>query len=294
VIELRCTDYNQDIHEYSDYFDEFSIGTETCFHKMPKPNELIKFVKNLNEIGKKTTIVTPKVPESQVDKFINYLKKVYKYIVNCEIVVNDFGVLEIVSSELGMANDIVIGRGIARTMVDCPWYEHIIRSESISTKRNILQNNMHDNFKKKLLDEYNVKGIECNWNKNQIESYANLKKLGYKVKTSADFNIIAFSRVCQIAKYFDIKHPNCTRYCNEVLEIEMKKIWSRRKDLEVFKNDSCKDIKGCEQKFYLIDNTLRTRTDKILKVDMNYIDTIIFEQRSLNSYINYEYIKKLR
>ena len=27
MIELRCTDYNQDIHKYSDYFDEFSIGT---------------------------------------------------------------------------------------------------------------------------------------------------------------------------------------------------------------------------------------------------------------------------
>ena len=111
-----------------------------------------------------------------MEKFLVLLDKLKDAGDNYSLTCNDLGIMYAAKKADVLPEDVRIGRGISRSFGECLWSEHILRSELQENKEMILQNNIYDDNKKKILDFYGVKEIECNQLKSLEKSYEYLKK----------------------------------------------------------------------------------------------------------------------
>ena len=191
-----------------------------------------------------------------------------------------------------LPEDVRIGRGISRSFGECLWSEHILRSELQENKEMILQNNIYDDNKKKILDFYGVKEIECNQLKSLEKSCEYLKKMNYKVAVHYGYTTIAFSRACQTAKYFEINTGKCDKCCETPIYIDMKKIWTRNVELDNSEKDINDKLEKYNPAFYLIGNTLLRNSE--LNINLRNVDKLIFDSRFYKSFDVVKIVKEIK
>lgn len=258
--------------------DIISIGSEGCVHKIQSEEVLSDYKKKAKEYGKFFKLVLPKIPQKDMSRMLKLIHQLSNSGTDYSIVFNDFGLLYACREEALLPEHTIIGRGISRSFEDCLWYEHILREEEKKNRETLIQNNMYDSYKYEELKKFNVKGIECNMLKNQLTSYDNLKKIGYQVHLHYGYISIAYSRACQTARYYKERIPNCKKWCDKAIDIEMHQIWTRNKNMEVSEEKIDEELKAVNPKFLLLGNTLLREMDSNLeKEKFKQVDSWIFD-----------------
>lgn len=93
-------------------FQRVYYGEEFCERLLPKPNELKKILQDVRHMGKSFSLITP----FSTDKGISALRGLFKVLSpQDEIVVNDYGVLNMVNEEFG--NPVFIGRILGKQIL---------------------------------------------------------------------------------------------------------------------------------------------------------------------------------
>lgn len=99
-----------DLKYVTDKHDIIYFGNEFCQWLMPKVADLLKVRAFCNESGKALTLVTPWVTDSGIDSVRKLLESYLKTEGRLEVVVNDLGVLKLMSDEFKGRADIIAGR----------------------------------------------------------------------------------------------------------------------------------------------------------------------------------------
>ena len=272
--------------------DEYSCGSESCVHKIPDEHNLIYIWKELRKAKKGFNLVLPKIPEKHTKKILRLLDKLKNIGDDYSLTCNDLGIIHAAKKIDSLPDDVRIGRGISRSFGECLWSEHILRSELPENKEMILQNNIYDDNKKKILDSYGVKEIECNQLKTLEKSYKYLRNMNYKIALHYGYSTVAFSRACQTAKYFKTDTGKCSQYCETPICIDMKKIWTRNISLVNSEQDINDKLEKYNPVFFLIGNTLIRKADS--NVNLTYIDRLIFDSRFYQVFDTVRIVKEIK
>lgn len=201
------------------------LGSEICpVHLLKQMNKEIINVAARKK--KQIRFVTPIVPQKYIDEIYDVICSLPA---NSKVTFNDYGLLYkcrgIISSNRLVP---VLGRIITHSLIDCPWYESIVKYDN--QYMNILKrNNMDFASKIEFMRDLGIKEIEVN-NCPQ-DSLANFHKNGIGVVQYSTYNILSVSRTCFYAKFVDISTTDCYKkgQCSSLMcSIKMTDYYSNR------------------------------------------------------------------
>lgn len=99
----------KNINEINQKFHRIYFGNEFCEKLYPNINEFLKISKYCEEDNKKISILTPHTSSKELPKIIKSLKIIDNLNKNYEIIINDFGILNIIK-KLSLNANLVWGR----------------------------------------------------------------------------------------------------------------------------------------------------------------------------------------
>lgn len=276
-IELRIRNLEELKSISKTNVDSIGIGDEGCVLKLPLYNEALEFKRKIIKKGFIFRYVTPKVPEKHFNDVIDTIELLYNDGADYCLTINDIGVLDACKQKGILPSHVTIGRAISRSFEDCLWYKHILRNEDDFTRKSILQNNMAHKIKIEFLKKYNVKSIESNMLNNQCQAFKNIKCNGFNINVHYGLITVAFSRVCQTAKYLNEDIKNCSNLCSKKIDISLKNVWYRKNGKEPCQQELSEELKKIEPSFSLLGNVLyRECRTKLSEYNLENIDLLIF------------------
>lgn len=93
------------------------FGNEFCEYRIPSTNELIECIELCNQVNIKPVLVTPPVTELGICRINNLLSYVENNNICLDVVINDFGVLELLN-EKKIQGEKIVGRILDKTSHD--------------------------------------------------------------------------------------------------------------------------------------------------------------------------------
>lgn len=275
-VEVRTRDISEINLIMEMAIDIVGVGDEGCVLKLPLYNKALELKKSILANGFKFRYITPKIPEEHFESVLETIKLLVEDGRNFYLTVNDIGLLDACNERNILPNHVTIGRSLSRSFEDCPWYKHILRNEDKFMKKAILQNNMAHKIKINFFKKYNVKSIESNILENQKEAFKNIKNNGLDIDVHYEFIAIAFSRVCQTAKYLKASIPECSQACKSKIDIELKKVWYRKNGKDPCNQKLSEELKKINPCFSLLGNVLYRKSKlKFCQYDLENVDLLI-------------------
>lgn len=171
-----------------------AIGSEVC------PAHFLRKANNdaINEAAKQKKsirLVTPIVPQKYLDEIYNIICSLPTH---SKVTFNDYGLLykcrELIASSKIIP---VLGRIITRSLIDCPWYEDIVKDDSQYIDI-FKKNNMHFEAKIEFLRDWGIKEIEVNNCPQESLDYFHKKRIN--VAQYSTYNLLSVSRTCFCSK----------------------------------------------------------------------------------------------
>lgn len=155
---------------------------------------------------KNLRFVTPITPQAYVNMLV---KMIYDLPVATKVTFNDFGLLFACKSIIKSKKIFpVLGRIITRSLIDCPWFDKIIKNEE-GLGDLLSLNNMTFDAKIAFLREWNINEIEVN--NCPTESLRYFHDNNILVAQYERYNLLSVSRIC-----FHMKmNQRSTSFCNE-------------------------------------------------------------------------------
>lgn len=207
---------NKMIREYC-FFDGF--GGEGCFQTAPNvvlgselcPLKVVGFCQQkLVEVAirqeKSIRFVTPITPQAYVNMLI---EMIYDLPISTKVTFNDFGLLFACRSIIKSGKiQAVLGRIITRSLIDCPWFDQIIKNEE-KNKDFLNLNNMTFDAKMDFLKEWNINEIEVN--NCPTESLRYFHDNNILVAQYERYNLLSVSRTC----FHMMMNQKSTAVCHE-------------------------------------------------------------------------------
>lgn len=188
------------INDFNNKYDVIYFGFEFCDKRIPNIKD-IKLIEKKCLVNKmKFVFVTPIFSINNSKKIKNILKKLSN---KSEIVINDFGVLDIIR-DLKLKNKLILGRLLTKQKKFYHKLENIKLIEYF--KQSTLSNKLFINFLKK----YNIYRIEFD---NSIYLPKLLKSYNFKYSLYAPFCLLTTSTNCLFIKNLKIKNDNCNNIC---------------------------------------------------------------------------------
>ena len=276
--------------------DIIGIGDEGCCHKLPTFREIMDVINVTEEAGIKIRLVTPRIVQNKAEEVLTLINELSKKNIEYYLTLNDLGMLYECNKRKILPNNVTIGRTLSKSLVECEWYGALLEDENESVRRTLYQNLMCQKVKLDYLKSLGLNGIEMCMVDKQKDTIRNLKENGLKVHIHYGLVTIAFSRVCQTAKYFNTEVPSCVGKCGDKIEIEMSQIWNEGYYLEMDEK-----LMQLNPKFLLYGNILYRNNDmNVSDFDFKNVDSIIFDLKefdgidSLSDTVDYvrENIKK--
>jgi hypothetical protein len=196
--------------------DSVRFGSEFCEITLPSFESLKEAFKIVKKVDKPLSYVIPRIPDSYLDKIRSQLIFLDNK-ENCNIVVNDFGILNIMEQYSNLT--VQLGRQLLYLPARCPWLEETITATLGFFQRRRLKGIYYmtslnfsptiDFFKK-----LGVKAIDVDWIPNSFTNYEALRKKGFKVSVHSHLIPVAVTRACHSARFLDEEDPeNCSKKC---------------------------------------------------------------------------------
>ena len=251
--------------------DVIGVGDEGCYLKLPSVMDALKIREKTEKAGRRFRLITPQVTVGAVDKTINIIQALSKEGKGYCLTINDIGLLYGCCQKDVLPEEVAIGRTLSKSLADCKWNDHLLQHEDEHMKRTLYQNWMCQEVKISHLKNYGINAIESNMTEKQDDSFINFARSKCKIHVHYGLSAVAFSRICQTAKYYDTPVRNCVDICNGSLKIEMSQIWNEAVYYEM--DDRLKEIKPT---FILIGNVLYQENDlKLSDFNIFNVDSFI-------------------
>ncbi len=202
----------------------FEVGSESCSIKFCQ--EIRNLVENRHLcIGKKITIVTPKVPQAYVEMVVMHILDVIEMIDITAIIINDYGVLfELRKS--GVKVEFIFGRLLVRSQE----YEHnYMKRLDLYENKDVLQSWLNPSilhYKKiELLKKMNFTGVELSPSDSVKNLLLDIK--GFELDVFVHYNLFigAVGRACVSAKQNNVRTGNCSNLCSTTYNLKLSKMY---------------------------------------------------------------------
>lgn len=187
------------------------IGDEFCERLLPSLNELENAI-NLCVLNKlKLTIVTAYSSDEGISKLINCLDFISQKKVECEIVVNDWGVLGMLR-ELYPGLKLILGRILVSQYLSASNSKLAENNSSIKRKKINFYSNFPDIFLN-FLKENNISCLEFNSYSHLINTREQLRNFGFFCHIYYPFKYLTTSRYCGYVKSAHFYMHSATQCC---------------------------------------------------------------------------------
>lgn len=196
-------------------FTRLYFGQEFCEKAIPGAEDIKRAIDKIKDM--KFTFVTPYVTERGIAKLENVLKQLVKLKPRCEVVVNDWGVLELLRKKFPTFTP-VLGRLLNKMLRDPRLYMYW-KKDSQSDQISLLQScSLTGSNMRKLLQKLNVSRIEMDNPPQGLDE--NLATWGYKVSLYVPYGCVTTGRVCLFRSWglnmrdkFKTTDESCNRQC---------------------------------------------------------------------------------
>jgi hypothetical protein len=240
-----------------DKYHRLYWGTEFCQNLIPSLTDTEKILRFVEKNNLKFSFITPFVTEQGLRKLKEIFSWLKKEGVDCEIVINDWGVLEYLQNGFSKYFELVLGRLLARQQRD-PVMKRVLEKQLPFAMRGkdgkirilvhkvpdkqyqegIRQSYVNSPLVQDLLAKFGVKRVELN---NLLQGL-NLGGIKFKKSLYTPFVNISTSRFCPMGTRFQkIYRMNvCRRECQKYYEIlrnrAVPKIIYKRGNTTFYKN----------------------------------------------------------
>lgn len=219
-IELRTCSFEK-AKEYTVYaVQEIGIGSESCFYKIPT----IEQMKELIEMtDKKIKIIFPFIAQKYLEIVKNLFDQIIKEKLYLTVVLNDIGLIAYLKNKNSPVIDVVAGRFFDWSYEMVPWNENVLRDESPISIDFLKRSRLHNDKKLDLLKTLNIKGVELNTTRSNLNSLEYFEQKGMKTYGHYYFNTLAFSRACPVKRMNESN--SCTEQCNQYQKVIFENKW---------------------------------------------------------------------
>lgn len=215
---------------YNSRFNRIYFGVEFCQNLIPSLSAVNKILRFIKANTRQISLVTPFVTDVGLSKLISIFRYLKNNVINCEIIVNDWGVLEVLSNKFRNNFRISLGRLLIHQQRDPAIIKVIYKQKTraiLGEDKNIrifvhkppnkiYREGMSSSYvnspsMQNLLTEFGIERIELN---NLIQGI-NLENLTLKKSLYTPFVNISTTRFCPMeTRYQKIFRINvCKREC---------------------------------------------------------------------------------
>jgi hypothetical protein len=273
-IELRTCSFEK-AKEYIAYgVQEIGIGSESCFYKIPT----IEQIKELIEMtDKKIKIIFPFIAQ----KYLQIVKDLFDQMIeeklHLTVVLNDIGLIAYLKNKNSSVIDVIAGRFFDWSYEMVPWNDNVLRDESLSCVDFLKKSRLHNDRKLELLKTLNIKGIELNTTRSNLNSLEYFVHKGMETYGHYYFNTLAFTRACP---YKRVNESNeCIRQCNQYQEIVFENKWVASTSFVPDKNNftDADEVKAMFPKIYIKENMMLQKNHIPIE-DMSAFQGVIIDE----------------
>jgi len=261
-------------------FNVIGLGSESCPHKLPAIEEILKIYDIASDHDKKFRLITPITPQSSLDFVLNTIQQFIDETSNGDITINDLGVLH--ACQETILNEKTnhcfnIGLGIVVSLAQCAWIDHILRDESNFIRDAYLKTNMNHDRKIRFLQEYyGIKGVEVPYIPKIEKSFSELKNKGLEIIAQINYIPVAYARACHTARFYKIRPPNCVNKCEDTIKIKLEEIFDLTQLIPRYiKPDP--DVKKLIPDFWLVGNVLYRK--ELISNISDSVDCVVLDSR---------------
>lgn len=202
------------LSEKNPAFQVLYIGNEFCERLLPEPAELLEILDWCSHKKIKPVLTTSFLTNEGIKKIRVILEAIRDYVLSCEIVINDWGALEMInnySPELKLW----IGRMITSRYKNLKIFDDIRPLLHLFFKERVKIPGLLFDF----LITRNVVGMEFNSPYYLACNYKEFKKRGYKMAVHIPYMYLTVTRYCNCLNgysgYFRDSIISCKRECKE-------------------------------------------------------------------------------
>ena len=173
-------------------FTRLYFGQEFCERALPKADEVLQGLRFCHENGKEFTLVTPYVTEDGFARVEDILENLERYGVDCEVVVNDWGVLHLLHDRFPSLVP-VLGRLLNKIWRD-PRMDSYLKDIPPADRRSFKTCSVAGPFMRDLLGSLGVNRIEMDDLPQGLPE--DLPQWGYLVSLCLPYGVITTGRIC--------------------------------------------------------------------------------------------------
>jgi len=236
-------------------YQNLYIGDEFCERRLPSEEELMLALCKGNELGCSVTLVTPYVTDVGIARIALLVKAIKQQKTSCEIVINDWGVLEFLKSQGEFS--VVLGRLLV---------SRYLTSEVLKNGNGYVE--FPESFMRFICEQH-IKTLEFNVYQQVKSTCRQRKQYGIGAHLYFPCSYITTSRFCSCARGFHdyLRQPDdgCKREC---LRLEAR--------LESNGSDRRIVIKGNTYLYFSDDDfaTLADNVDRVILNDLSYVEKL--------------------
>lgn len=198
-------------------FSHLYFGQEFCEKALPNPEELLLAVDKARHYKLSFVLMTPYVTELGLEKLEILLQELVGVMPNCEIVVNDWGVLHLLNEKFPTLSPI-LGRLLNKGWRDLRINNYLSMGKPGEFFKPFQGSNLSGPFIKSLLEMLRVGRIETDNPPQGLDS--RLPNLGYPTSLYLPYGCINSGRICLLGSWgmktsekFKASQKNCGQKC---------------------------------------------------------------------------------
>ncbi len=212
------------------------FGNSYCEHLLPTPLEIAKAYGYFNDKHHNFVFVFPPIGENKIAEAKEILEELKRLSIK-EVVVNDFGMLQLVKDEFKTILGVNFTKVIKNAFLDSKEPFEVSSSQLINQKKLTSHLEFEIDFVREFYKSMGISRVSIE-NKDYDLSFLNKKPLFY-VDIYYPNRIISHSRACDIAGVFNDKQTyfpakNCQKFCTKAsLSFEHSKVLNLFQDYNV-------------------------------------------------------------
>ncbi len=252
---------------YNDKYDRLYWGVEFCQNLIPNLKDTERILRFVRENGIGFTYVSPFITEQGFRKLNEIFLGLKKKKINCEVVVNDWGVLDYLHNKMQGKFDLVLGRLLVRQQRD-PVMKRVFEKQlpfairgkdgkirilvhkipSRQYQQGMRMSYINSSSSANFLSKFSIKRVELN---NLIQGF-NVERIRFKKSLYTPYVHISTTRFCPMRTRFQKTYRInvCKRECQDYYDIlrckAVPKIIYKRGNTAFYKNPV--NIKDAEDK----------------------------------------------
>lgn len=264
--------------------DIITSGAESCVHKfMLLKRDLAEIESMVVSAGKEFRVAVPPSPQSYFDRISEAALGL-----KGPLALNDLAFARYLR-ENGFEGRLLAGHGIVQCGEACPWIDEVLAPEDEFFTREHLTPTIAFGKLRELLKQYDISGIEVDALPRTLEIMKKYKGR-YEMMAQADFIPVAVSRSCHTARFYGMEPPNCSCGRDNMLELELRKIYNVRKFIPRKTRAKRDTLDAYPHPLYILGNSIYWRSEPVDTGEAeSVVDGLIFRS---DLYISMDELEK--